>query len=220
MVEERFEDLLESDLGAVRPSGRGFPTGVWRRLVPPVGWLYPRGRDTMPPRSRFAGAPSCRLLRRTPMKPKIQRTYSPTPADIERRWYVVDADGVPLGRLASQVAQILRGKHKPTFAPHIDGGDYVIVVNAEKVAVTGSKETQKVYYRHSGYPGGLRADPLGRVREQHPDRLVFAAVQGMLPKNTLGRQTLRKLKVYAGTDHPHEAQKPEPHVITHRKVEA
>ena len=154
------------------------------------------------------------------MKPKIQRTFSPRPADIDRRWYVVDADGVPLGRLASQVAQILRGKHKPTFAPHLDGGDYVIVVNAEKVAVTGSKETSKIYYRHSGYPGGLRADSLGRVREHHPDRLVLAAVRGMLPKNTLGRQTLRKLKVYAGAEHPHAAQKPEPLTINHRKVEA
>jgi large subunit ribosomal protein L13 len=154
------------------------------------------------------------------MKSKIQRTFSPTPADIHRRWYVVDAEGVPLGRLASQIAQILRGKHKPTFAPHIDGGDYVIVVNAEKVAVTGSKETSKVYYRHSGYPGGLRADSLGRVREQHPDRLVRAAVRGMLPKNTLGRQTLRKLKVYAGSDHPHVAQQPETLAIIHRKVEA
>jgi large subunit ribosomal protein L13 len=154
------------------------------------------------------------------MKPKIQRTYTPTSADIERRWYVVDAEDVPLGRLASQVAQVLRGKHKPTFAPHVDGGDYVVVVNAAKVAVTGNKETSKVYYRHSGYPGGLRADSLEATRERHPDRIVVSAVRGMLPKNSLGRRMLKKLKVYGGADHPHEAQHPEPLAITHRKVEA
>ena len=154
------------------------------------------------------------------MKPKIQRTYTPTPADIERRWYVVDAENVPLGRLASQVAQVLRGKHKPTYAPHFDGGDYVIVVNAAKVAVSGNKETAKVYYRHSGYPGGLRSDSLGQLREKYPDRLVVSAVKGMLPKNALGRRMLKKLKVCAGPDHPHAAQSPEPLTISHRKVEA
>jgi large subunit ribosomal protein L13 len=154
------------------------------------------------------------------MKPKIQRTYTPRPGDIERRWYVVDAEGIPLGRLASQVAQVLRGKNKPTFAPHVDGGDYVVVINADKVAVSGNKETAKVYYRHSGYPGGLRSDSLGRVREKHPDRLVMAAVKGMLPKNTLGRRTIKKLKVYAGADHPHAAQNPEPLTTSHRKVGA
>jgi len=154
------------------------------------------------------------------MKPKIQRTYTPKPGDIERRWYVVDAKDVPLGRLASQVAQVLRGKNKPTFAPHFDGGDYVVVINAEKVAVSGNKETAKVYYRHSGYPGGLRSDSLEQVRAKHPDRLVVAAVKGMLPKNTLGRRTLKKLKVYAGTDHPHAAQNPELLTISHRKVGA
>lgn len=154
------------------------------------------------------------------MKPKIQRTYTPKPGDIDRRWYVVDAEDVPLGRLASQVAQVLRGKNKPTFAPHFDGGDYVVVINADKVAVSGNKETAKVYYRHSGYPGGLRSDSLEQVRAKHPDRLVVAAVKGMLPKNTLGRRTLKKLKVYAGTDHPHAAQNPEPLTISHRKVGA
>ncbi len=144
------------------------------------------------------------------MKPNLQKTYSPKPADIERRWFVVDADGVTLGRLASDIATILRGKHKPTFAPHIDGGDYVVVVNAEKVAVTGNKEEAKVYYRHSGYPGGLREMNLGALRAKHPERIIESAVRGMLPKNKLGRSMIGKLKVYAGPDHPHAAQRPEP----------
>ncbi len=154
------------------------------------------------------------------MKPKLQRTFSPKPGDITRSWYVVDAEGVPLGRLASEVAQILRGKHKPTYAPHVDGGDYVIIVNAAKVHVSGNKETEKIYYRHSGYPGGLRAETLSQVRESRPERLVESAVRGMLPKNRLGRQMIRKLKVYAGPDHPHEAQMPQPRPLTYRKVEA
>ena len=154
------------------------------------------------------------------MKAKLQKTFTPTPADIERNWYVVDAEGIPLGRLASEVAQILRGKHKPTFAPHMDMGDYVIVVNAEKIAVTGSKETQKVYYRHSGYPGGLRSETLGKMRIDHPERLVQSAVRGMIPKNRLGRQTLTKLKVYAGPDHPHRAQEPQPLTLTQGRAEA
>jgi large subunit ribosomal protein L13 len=152
------------------------------------------------------------------MKPKLQKTFSPTPADVTREWLLVDAADVPLGRLASQVAQLLRGKHKPTFAPHIDGGDYVIVVNAEQVYVSGNKEVEKSYYRHSGYPGGLRELSLGEMRERYPDRIVHAAVKGMLPKNRLGRQIMRKLKVYAGPDHPHHAQNPQPFEI--RKVEA
>lgn len=142
------------------------------------------------------------------MKAKLQKTWSPTPADIDRDWYVVDAQDVPLGRLASEVAQLLRGKHKPTFAPHFDMGDYVVVVNAEKVAVTGNKETAKVYYRHSGYPGGISAETVETMRQRHPDRLVENAVRGMLPKNKLGRATLGKLRVYAGPDHPHGAQNP------------
>jgi large subunit ribosomal protein L13 len=152
------------------------------------------------------------------MKPKLQKTFSPKPGDLSHDWYVVDATDVPLGRLASQVAQLLRGKHKPTYAPHVDGGDYVIVVNAEKVAVTGKKEDEKVYYRHSGYPGGLRAATLGQLRETYPDRVVRNAVKGMLPKNRLGRQIIGKLKIYAGPDHPHAAQNPQPFQM--RKVEA
>ncbi|MEN8235275.1 MAG: 50S ribosomal protein L13 [Actinomycetota bacterium] len=154
------------------------------------------------------------------MRAKLQRTFSPTPADVDRAWWIVDAEGIPLGRLASEVAQILRGKHKPTFAPHMDMGDYVIVVNAEKVAVTGDKETDKVYYRHSGYPGGLRSDTLSEMRAKHPDRLVGNAVKGMIPKNRLGRHTLTKLKVYAGPDHPHTAQRPQPLTLTQGKAEA
>ena len=153
------------------------------------------------------------------MKAKLQKTFTPTPADVDRTWYVVDADDVPLGRLASEVAQLLRGKHKPTFAPHMDMGDYVIVVNAEKVAVTGNKESEKVYYRHSGFPGGLRAKTLAQLRADHPDRLVTNAVRGMIPKNRLGRQVLTKLKVYAGPDHPHGAQKPQPLTLTYGKAE-
>jgi large subunit ribosomal protein L13 len=154
------------------------------------------------------------------MKAKLQRTFTPRPADIDRKWYVVDAEGLPLGRLASELAQILRDKHKPAFAPHMDMGDYVIVVNADKVAVTGNKETQKVYYRHSGFPGGLRSDTLAKMRVDHPDRLVTNAVRGMIPKNRLGRQTLTKLKVYAGPDHPHRAQEPQPLTLTQGKAEA
>jgi large subunit ribosomal protein L13 len=154
------------------------------------------------------------------MKPKLQRTFSPKPSDIERSWFVIDADNVPLGRLASEIAQILRGKNKPTYAPHMDGGDFIIVVNADKVHVSGNKETDKIYYRHSGYPGGLRAETLSQVRKNHPERLIEGAVRGMLPKNRLGRQIIKKLKVYAGPDHPHAAQKPEPLTLTYRKVEA
>ena len=154
------------------------------------------------------------------MKANLQKTHSPKPADVERAWYVVDATDVPLGRLASELAPVLRGKHKATYAPHIDGGDFVVVVNADKVHVSGNKEIEKIYFRHSGYPGGLRAETLSEVREKHPERLVEIAVRGMLPKNRLGRQMLRKLKVYAGPDHPHAAQKPEPMALRYRKVEA
>jgi len=154
------------------------------------------------------------------MKPKLQRTFSPTPADITRTWYVVDADDVPLGRLSSEVAQILRGKNKPTYAPHFDGGDFVIVINAAKVHVSGSKETDKIYYRHSGYPGGLRAQTLAEVREKNPERVIESSIRGMLPHNRLGRQMFRKLKVYAGPDHPHDAQMPQPFTLKYRKVES
>ncbi|MEN8041102.1 MAG: 50S ribosomal protein L13 [Actinomycetota bacterium] len=154
------------------------------------------------------------------MKAQLQRTYSPKPGDIERAWYVIDATDAPLGRLASEIAQVLRGKNKPTYAPHVDGGDFVVVVNAEKVHVSGNKETEKVYFSHSGYPGGLRADTLQQVREDHPERLVEQAVRGMLPKNRLGRKMLTKLKVYAGPDHPHQAQSPEIMELKYRKAEA
>lgn len=136
------------------------------------------------------------------------RTYTPKPGDVERTWFVIDATDVVLGRLATQVATLLRGKHKPTFAPHVDTGDFVIVVNADKIALTGGKREQKFAYRHSGYPGGLRAVGYAELLEKRPERAVEKAVQGMLPKTSLGRAQLRKLKVYAGGEHPHAAQQP------------
>ncbi len=142
------------------------------------------------------------------------RTYTPKPGEVEQTWYVIDATDVVLGRLASHVATLLRGKHKPSFAPHVDTGDFVIVVNAEKVALTGAKLAQKMDYRHSGYPGGLRATSYTTLLAQNPRRAVEKAVRGMLPHTTLGRQMLSKLKVYAGPDHPHAAQKPVPFEIT------
>jgi large subunit ribosomal protein L13 len=142
------------------------------------------------------------------------RTYSPKPADIQRQWYVIDATDVVLGRLASQAAVLLRGKHKPTFAPHVDNGDFVVIINAGKVALTGSKRQQKLDYRHSGYPGGLRATGYAELLETNPRRAVEKAVKGMLPHNRLGRQLIGKLKVYAGPEHPHQAQMPVPFEIT------
>ena len=142
------------------------------------------------------------------------RTYTPRPGDVERRWLVIDATDVVLGRLASQAATLLRGKHKPTFAPHVDTGDFVVIVNAEKVALTGAKREQKRAYRHSGYPGGLRSVGYVELLEKNPERAVEKAVRGMLPKNTLGRAQLSKLKVYRGPEHPHRAQKPEPYEIS------
>ncbi|GAA1291275.1 MULTISPECIES: 50S ribosomal protein L13 [Planotetraspora] len=142
------------------------------------------------------------------------RTFSPKPNDVERQWYVIDATDVVLGRLASHVATLLRGKHKPIFAPHVDTGDFVIVINADKIALTGNKLEQKKAYRHSGYPGGLRAVTYGELMEKRPDRAVEKAVRGMLPKNALGRKMAKKLKVYAGTEHPHQAQKPVTFEIT------
>ena len=149
---------------------------------------------------------------------KLHKTYTPTPSDLDRQWHVVDATDLPLGRLASHVAQLLRGKHKPTFAPHVDGGDFVIVVNAEKVAVTGNKEEAKRYYRHSGFPGGLREMSLRDMRDRFPERVMESAVRGMLPKNKLGRKMIRKLKVYAGPEHPHAAQNPQPLTVDVKKV--
>jgi large subunit ribosomal protein L13 len=138
------------------------------------------------------------------------KTYSPKPRDIQRRWYVIDASGVVLGRLATEVASILRGKHKPIFAPHMDTGDHVIVVNARGVQLTGGKETKKFAYRHSGYPGGLTATSYDRLLRQKPHFAVEKAVRGMLPKNRLGRAMAKKLQVYPGPDHPHQAQQPQP----------
>ena len=141
------------------------------------------------------------------------RTFSPKDSDVTRQWHVIDATDVVLGRLASHVAVLLRGKHKPIFAPHVDTGDFVIVINADKVALSGSKLQDKRAYRHSGYPGGLSSITYGELMEKHPERVVEKAVKGMLPKNTLGRKSLTKLKVYAGPDHPHKAQQPQPYEI-------
>jgi large subunit ribosomal protein L13 len=142
------------------------------------------------------------------------RTYTPKPGEITRAWHVIDATDVVLGRLASQTAILLRGKHKATFAPHVDTGDFVIIINADKVALTGAKLEQKKAYRHSGYPGGLRSESYQVLLEKNPAKAVEKAVRGMLPKNSLGRQQLTKLKVYAGAEHPHAAQKPQPFEIS------
>lgn len=138
------------------------------------------------------------------------RTYVPKATEIERRWYIVDAEGLTLGRLATQIASVIRGKHKPSFTPHLDVGDYVIVVNAEKVRVTGNKQEQKFYFRHSGYPGGFRSTSLRDQLDRHPERVIETAVKGMVPHTNLGRQQLSKLKVFAGPNHPHAAQQPTP----------
>jgi large subunit ribosomal protein L13 len=137
------------------------------------------------------------------------KTFSPTPADIKRSWFVTDADGQVLGRLASRLAHRLRGKHKPEFAPHMDNGDYIIVVNCEKIRVTGNKLTGKIYYRHSGYVGGLKEQSLEKMLASKPHQVLMHAVKGMLPKNRLGRAMLKKLRVYAGPEHPHAAQTPQ-----------
>ena len=143
------------------------------------------------------------------MRRIVQKTYATTPAAIERRWYVVDAKGMTLGRVASKVAPLLRGTHKPYFTPHLDTGDYVIIVNADKIHVTGKRMDQKTYYRHSGYPGGLKSLTLREMMEKYPTRALRLAIKGMLPKGALGRQMFKKLKIYAGADHPHQAQQPQ-----------
>jgi len=143
----------------------------------------------------------------------VTRTYSPKPAEIQREWLIIDATDVVLGRLASQAAMLLRGKHKPTFVPHMDTGDFVIIINAEKVALTGSKLDKKLAYRHSGYPGGLSVSNYAEMLERHPTRAVEKAVRGMLPKNSIGRAQFTKLKVYAGPEHPHAAQQPKIYTI-------
>ena len=142
------------------------------------------------------------------------RTYSPKPADVQREWLVIDATDVVLGRLATHTANLLRGKHKPTFAPHMDMGDFVIIVNAEKVALSGSKATKKMAYRHSGYPGGLSSTPYGELLDKDARKAIEKAVWGMLPKNKLGRQMLKKLKGYSGPSHPHAAQQATPFEIS------
>jgi large subunit ribosomal protein L13 len=139
----------------------------------------------------------------------MKKTYSPKLAEIEHRWFVLDAAGVPLGRLSSLAARLLTGKHKPTYAPHIDTGDFVIIINAEKAVLTGRKEEQKIYHYHTGYPGGLKSEPAAKLRQRRPAKMLEEAVWGMLPKNRLGRKQLKKLKVYAGGEHPHQAQQPE-----------
>jgi len=148
------------------------------------------------------------------------KTYSPKPRDIERRWYVLDASGAILGRLATQAATILRGKHKPIFAPHCDTGDHVIIVNADKIVLTSDKAEKKVVYRHSGYPGGIRSNTYAELLETKPAEAVRRSVRGMLPKNRLGRQMLKKLKVYAGPNHPHGAQLPKALPIEHARRSA
>ncbi|MDP9348832.1 MAG: 50S ribosomal protein L13 [Gemmatimonadota bacterium] len=138
------------------------------------------------------------------------KTYSVKAGEIERRWFVVDAEGKILGRVATEVARILRGKHKPTYTPHLDTGDYVVVINADKVELSGKKADQKTYFRHSGYMGGERFIPFRSMLEKYPERVIELAVKGMLPKGALGREMRKKLKVYAGTEHPHQAQQPQP----------
>ena len=137
------------------------------------------------------------------------KTFSAKPHEVKRDWFVIDATDVVLGRLASEVARRLRGKHKAVYTPHVDTGDYIVIVNAEKVRVTGNKEKAKTYYKHSGYPGGMKARTLDKVRQSHPERIIETAVKGMLPKNPLGRAMFRKLKVYAGSEHQHQAQQPQ-----------
>jgi large subunit ribosomal protein L13 len=143
----------------------------------------------------------------------VTRTFTPKPAEIQRDWVVIDAEDIVLGRLASHAAVLLRGKHKPTFAPHVDTGDFVIIINADKVALTGSKALQKKAYRHSGYPGGLSSVTYAELLEKNPVRAVEKAIRGMLPKNTIGRAQLRKLKVYTGNEHPHAAQQPKTYTL-------
>ncbi len=138
------------------------------------------------------------------------KTFSAKPAEVKRDWYVIDAEGKTLGRLATEVARRLRGKHKPEYTPHVDTGDYIVVVNAEKVVVTGNKEQDKMYYRHTGYVGNMKSINLGKLRQRFPDRIITTAVKGMLPNNPLGRAMFKKLKVYAGSEHTHQAQQPKP----------
>ncbi len=152
------------------------------------------------------------------MKTLNIKTYSPKAGDIERSWHLIDAAGQTLGRLSSEIAKLLRGKHKPGYAPHMDTGDFVIVINAEQIVVTGGKAQQKVYNRHSNYPGGFRSVPYLDMLRQHPTRPIEEAVKGMLPRNRLGEQQLRKLHIYAGPNHPHSAQQPTPYIFSERQL--
>jgi large subunit ribosomal protein L13 len=141
------------------------------------------------------------------------KSYMARPLEVERKWHVIDAEGQTLGRLATEIARLLRGKNKPQYTPHVDTGDFVVVVNAEKIVVTGRKAEQKVYYRHTGYPGGLRETSYETMLERKPTEILRKAVRGMMPRTRLGRQQFRKLKIYAGPEHPHEAQSPEPYEV-------
>ena len=161
-------------------------------------------------------APPPRTPRGFNLPRPVMKTYVATPLDRERNWLLVDAEGQTLGRLATQIADALRGKRKPTYTPHVDTGDFVVVINAEKISVTGQKREEKMYYRHSGYPGGLKKRSLNDMLERRPEEVIRLAVRGMLPKNRLARKQLTKLKVYAGPEHPHEAQKPQKLEITTR----
>jgi large subunit ribosomal protein L13 len=166
--------------------------------------------DTLPGASRIPGRAATVLRWRTPKSAFSMKTYNAKPGEIARHWYVVDADGQTLGRLATRIADQLRGKGKAEYTPHVDTGDFVIVVNAEKIHVTGNKLDQKRYYRHSGYPGGLRSRTLREQLDRRPEEVLRAAVKGMLPKNRLARQQITKLKIYAGPEHPHGPQAPQP----------
>ncbi len=148
----------------------------------------------------------------------MRTTYMAKEKDIQRKWYVIDVAGQPLGRVASEIARLLRGKHKPTYTPHVDTGDHVVVINADKVMLTGRKAKEKMYYRHSGYPGGLKSIPFEEMIARHPERVIHLAVRRMLPSNRLGRAMLKKMKVYAGPEHPHQAQKPETLVLNPKRV--
>ena len=155
-----------------------------------------------------------------PTKPVIAKTFSPSANQATPAWWLVDATDLPLGRLASEIAQVIRGKHKPTFAPHVDGGDFVVVVNAARVGLTAGKRESKMYYRHSGYPGGIKSESFESLIERRPEVVIERAVRGMLPKNRLGRKMFRKLKVYGGSSHPHVSQKPVALEFDIRKVES
>ena len=161
----------------------------------------------------WAPRPAARRLFHLFVETRVDRW----PVIIERRWYLVDASGQTLGRISTEIARVLTGKHKPQYAPHIDTGDFVVVVNAEKTVLTGKKEQDKIYYRHSTHPGGLKEENAAALRERHPERLIQKSVKGMLPKNKMGRKQLKKLKVYAGPEHPHEAQKPQDLAIDTRR---